>query len=162
MIVFRGILLAEGVYGEAGQNPSPRRDRLADNEEIVAGPTSESFACGVSQRYASVRFLGRGAASWPFARLVLEEDAFVFGFRPFFLAWGRPSRVRYEAVSAAGFRGAFPPHIWIRLADPSKGVIWITTPNEGVVKLADRLEQRGVPVRNEDASIGQDLRDFLS
>jgi hypothetical protein len=46
-------------------------------------------------------------------------------------------------------RSEFPPHIRIRLIDPSSGVIWITTPNEGALKLADRLEQLGVAVRDD-------------
>jgi hypothetical protein len=114
---------------------------------MTSQPT-ESFRCGFVQKYASVRFFSMGAASWPFARFRLEEDAFAFTFWPFFMAWG-PSRIRYEAVAEASFRSKFPPHIRIRLADPSKGVISITTPNEGALKLADRLEQRGVRIRDE-------------
>jgi len=32
-------------------------------------------------------------------------------------------------------------------------VIWITTPKDGALKLADRLEQRGVAVRDDVAGL---------
>jgi hypothetical protein len=109
-------------------------------------------------QYASVLFFSKGGASWPFVRLCLEEDTFDLRLWRVFPPWGYPGRIRYEAVAEAGLRSEFPPHIRIRLTDPSKGVIWITTPNEGAVKLADRLEQRGVLVRDEAES----LRDLIA
>jgi hypothetical protein len=115
----------------------------------MASQPSESFRCGFYQQYASLRFLSRGGATWPFVRLCLEEDAFVLKLWRFLPPWGFPSRIRYNTVAKASVRSEFPPHIRIRLIDPSSGVIWITTPNEGALKLADRLEQLGVAVRDD-------------
>jgi hypothetical protein len=124
----------------------------------MSSQPSESFRCGFYQQYASVRFFSKGGASWPFVRLYLEEDAFALRLWRVFLPWGYPDRIRYETVAEAGLRTEFPPHIRIRLTDPSKGVIWITTRNEGAIELANRLEQRGVLVRDEAES----LRDLIA
>ena len=85
-------------------------------------------------------------------RLDLEPDIFVL--RPLgFLRWfRRPIQTRYEAVAEASLRTEFPPNIRLHLTNVSEGTIWITTPNEGVLKLADRLEERGVPLRDSARS----------
>ena len=115
----------------------------------MATQPAESFRCGFAQRYASLPSFANGGASWPFVRLHLEEEAFVLGLWRFFPSWGLPSRIRYNAIAEAGLRTAFPPRIRIRLNDPGKGLIRITTLDDGAVKLAGRLEQRGVRVYDE-------------
>jgi hypothetical protein len=115
---------------------------------MAAQPT-ESFRCGFAQRYASLPIFANGGASWPFVRLHLEEEAFVLGLWRFFPNWGLPSRIPYNAIAEAGIRTAFPPRIRIRLNDPSRGLIRITTLDDGAVKLAGRLEQQGVHVCDE-------------
>jgi hypothetical protein len=82
-------------------------------------------------------------------RLHLEDEAFVLGLWRFFPSWGLPTRIRYDAIAEAALRPAFPPRIRIRLDDPGKGLIRITTLDDGAVKLADRLEQQGLRVCDE-------------
>jgi hypothetical protein len=115
----------------------------------MATQPTESFRCGFAQRYASPPLFANGGASWPFVRLHLEEEAFVLGLWRFFPSWGLPSRIRYNAIAEAGLRTAFPPRIRIRLNDPGKGLIRITTLDDGAVKLAGRLKQLGVRVCDE-------------
>jgi len=106
---------------------------------------SESFTCGVNKRYASIPFLSRGGgSSWPLMRLELEPEIFVLRLvRP--LHWIAPTRLRYEEVAEAELlMGAL--RIRLRLTDPSRGQIFVSTLNDGVVKLAERLEKHGVRV----------------
>jgi hypothetical protein len=106
-----------------------------------------SFLCGASQHYVHVPFLAKWISSWPFVRLELETDSFVLR-PPRFLRWsGRGKRLRYQEVAEAWIDSKFPPSIRLRLTDLSQGTLEITTPNEGVLKLADRLQKHGVSLR---------------
>ena len=107
---------------------------------------SESFTCGVDKRYARIPFLSRGGgSSWPLMRLELEPEIFVLCLlRP--LHWIAPTRLRYEEVAEAQVHTEWAPWIRLHLADPSRGDIVVTTPNDGVIKLAERLEEHGVHV----------------
>ena len=107
----------------------------------------ETFRCGAAEGYMTVPFLSEWGFSWPFMHLDLRGDSFVL--RPvWFLHWLKKSvQIRYEAVADASVRSEFPPHIRMHLADPSTGRLDITTPNEGALTLAARLEAIGVPVR---------------
>ncbi len=106
-----------------------------------------SFLCGASQNYVHVPFLTKWFFTWPFVRLELETDSFVLG-PPRFLRWSRRGkRLRYEEVAEAWIGSKFPPLIRLRLTDLSRGTLEITTLNEGVLELADRLQKHGVSLR---------------
>jgi hypothetical protein len=78
-------------------------------------------------------------------RLELEPEIFVLRLvRP--LHWIAPTRLRYAEVAEAQVQTAWVPWIRLRLGDPSRGDIVVTTRNDGVIKLAERLEEHGVRV----------------
>ena len=78
-------------------------------------------------------------------RLELEPEIFVLRLvRP--LHWVAPTRLRYEEIADAQLDTGSAPRIHLRLADPSPGDIFVTTPNDGVIRLAQRLEEHGVRV----------------
>ncbi len=107
----------------------------------------DTFRCGVNQGYTTVPFFSKWSFTCPFMNLELDPDVFVLRPVRFFRWFRKPLRIRYEAVSDASVSSDFPPHIRLRLADAGQGVIHITSPNEGVLDLANRLEVSGVPVR---------------
>ena len=82
--------------------------------------------------------------------LDLESERFVLRLvRP--LGWIAPTRLRYEEVAEAQLRmGSGTPSIRLRLTDPSRGLIRVITPNDGVIRLAERLDERGVRVQGLD------------
>jgi hypothetical protein len=107
----------------------------------------DSFLCGAGRQYVHVPLLAKWFCTWPFVRLELETDSFLLG-APRFLRWSRRrKRFRYEEVAEAWIGSKFPPSIRLRLTDSSQGTLEITTLNEGVLELADRLEKKGVPLR---------------
>ena len=109
-----------------------------------------SYLCGAEQRYVRVPQLSKWVFTWPFMRLDLEPDAFVL--RPLvLLRWmRRPARRGYDDVVEARLRTRRRySRIYLRLADDSEGILSITTLNEGVVQLAQRLEERRIPLRRK-------------
>lgn len=108
-----------------------------------------SYLCGAEQRYVRVPQLSKWVFTWPFMHLDLEADAFVL--RPsLLLRWmRRPARMRYDDVAETRLRSRRRySRIYLRLADPSEGILSITTLNEGAVHLAQRLEERRIPMRH--------------
>jgi hypothetical protein len=107
---------------------------------------SGRYRCGVNQGYATIPFFAKWSFTWPFMHLELGPDAFVLRPVRFLRFLRKPLRLQYEAVTDAAVRSKFPPYIRLHLADPSEGVLKITTPNEGALALADRLDAFGVRV----------------
>jgi hypothetical protein len=81
--------------------------------------------------------------------LDFEPERFVLHLlRP--LGWIAPTRLRYEEVAEALLRMEVAPSIRLRLTDPSRGLIRVIAPNDGAIRLAERLKERGVRVRGLD------------
>jgi hypothetical protein len=113
----------------------------------VASKASESFQCVVDYHFARIPFFTKGGGSlWPFMRLDLEQEEFVFRQVRAQRWAGRPKRLRYEDVAEAQLHTEWVPWIRLHLADPSRGDIFVHTRNDGVIKLAERLEQHDVRV----------------
>jgi hypothetical protein len=115
----------------------------------MTSPTPNSWLCGAGQTYTRVSSLTKWHFDWPFMRLELGPETFVL--RPVrVLSWMRkPLQIRYDAVEEAD---TYWSRTRLRLADANEGIIGIATPNEGVLRLADRLKAVGVPVRESKRS----------